>query len=201
MKEKAIKEAMMSIENRVRHVYNQAYEQSRIDRYSDYDDAYEKGLNDAWECAKNMVHMAPDERVSIFGISDNSYGNQRDVFLELSASEAIEKVRLYEEHEKSCDTCVYDPGSHEDFCKCCIHCVDYSKYKSNQTDDIKIGDEIISSMDTKCVVLGIGAWGDWSCITDEGQCFIMTKSKQTCWKKTGRHFDEIENVLKYMKDE
>ena len=103
-----VSKAMCDIDKNTRNwiekVYRQGYEDKREEECNcanQMQEIYEKGLNDAWECARKMAHMNPDERVNIFGISNNSYGNQRDVFLELSAFEAIDKIKEYENKQNN----------------------------------------------------------------------------------------------------
>lgn len=98
-----INKAMCDIDKNTRNwiekVYRQGYEDKQEEECNcanQMQEIYEKGLNNAWECARKMAHMSPNERVNIFGISNNSYGNLLDVFAELSASEAINKIKEYE---------------------------------------------------------------------------------------------------------
>lgn len=134
--------------------------------------AYEQGLNDAWECAKKLCQSA------MYGGSEEYC---REIFeltpfeivdvFDYSASQCIEKVKAYEKRQKQTE------------------------------DEIKVGDEITSYTDTNSLVIGIGAWGEWNCITAYGAVFEITKEKQKYWKKTGRHFDAIPEVLKQMNRE
>ena len=66
---------------------------------------YQQGLNDAWECAKRIVltktdvncpYFTLDELIKIFG-----YCTSQNVLCTYSASEAIEKVKAYEEQQKA----------------------------------------------------------------------------------------------------
>lgn len=60
------------------------------------DEAYQRGLKDAWECAKKISIMDSPTRDEIFGLVITS-----NIIDENSAPEAIEKIRQYEqEHEK-----------------------------------------------------------------------------------------------------
>ena len=109
IKGKAVHDAICSIENRVRHVYNQGFEEGKNYYIQKYGNAYNKGLEDAWECARKII-------------SDTCYGGYDaktlkqifgtpvipDVFKN-SASEAVVKLKEYEEQqkqsEKSCKDC------------------------------------------------------------------------------------------------
>ena len=66
---------------------------------------YQQGLDDAWECAKRIVltktdvncpYFTADELIKIFG-----YCTSQNVLCTYSASEAIEKVKAYEEQQKA----------------------------------------------------------------------------------------------------
>lgn len=69
-----------------------------------YSDGYEKGLNDAWECAKWIAlptqdgGMDYDTLLDIFGIN-----TWQKVFVSYSASEAIAKTKEYEKKKKADD--------------------------------------------------------------------------------------------------
>lgn len=58
---------------------------------------YQRGLNDAWECARKIVEMADPPYWGVF----NEYKN--DLFGKISASEAIAKLKSYEEKQKAED--------------------------------------------------------------------------------------------------
>ena len=60
-----------------------------------YEDGYQKGLSDAWEAARKIAYMYSEERRKIFG----------EIFIQkiqsiYSASEAIEKIRQYEQRQE-----------------------------------------------------------------------------------------------------
>ena len=61
------------------------------------EDAYTKGLNDAWECARELVHSrAPEEWDIMCDLFSVERGRQCDIIAKTTASEAIEKLREYE---------------------------------------------------------------------------------------------------------
>ena len=120
MKDKAIHDAMVSIENRVRHVYNQGFnqgfEEGRSCKYeqSDIEAAYQRGLDDTWECMKKICAevidggLDSDTLKQIFGTAIIV-----NIFKTNSASEAMAKLKEYEERQtqteektdKSCESC------------------------------------------------------------------------------------------------
>lgn len=60
-----------------------------------YEDGYQRGLNDAWEAARKIAYMYSEERKKVFG--ENLIRKIQDIY---SASEAIEKIRQYEEKQE-----------------------------------------------------------------------------------------------------
>ena len=62
---------------------------------------YERGLNDAWECAKKIVitdRLSCDELEKIFG-----YRSVDTIFRIFSASEVVTKIKEYEDRQKKTD--------------------------------------------------------------------------------------------------
>lgn len=68
-------------------------------------DIYQRGLNDAWEAARKIV-LSPDEGgtslTDIYVMFGNN-GSMQRVFRSYSASEAIDKLKVYEEKRKADD--------------------------------------------------------------------------------------------------
>jgi hypothetical protein len=73
---------------------------------------YQQGLNDAWECAKRIVLTKTDENSPYFTIDELieifGYCTSQNVLCTYSASEAIEKVKAYEEQQKADEIKVSD---------------------------------------------------------------------------------------------
>ena len=59
--------------------------------------SYQRGLDDAWEAARKIVKMADPPYWGVF----NEYKD--DLFVKITASEAIEKLKAYEEKQKADD--------------------------------------------------------------------------------------------------
>ena len=130
MKDKAIHDAMCSIENRVRHVYNQGYSvglaEGNINSGLFADkvrEAYNNGLEDAWECARKIFKS---ECATMKYIFHTAY--YPEIILNNSPTEAIAKLKEYEEQQKqseekpdkSCDDCRFaDLTLHEFPCSVC----------------------------------------------------------------------------------
>ena len=57
--------------------------------------SYQRGLNDAWECARKIASMPTDVTEPLF----NQFG-LHNIMANVSASEAIAKIKKYEENQK-----------------------------------------------------------------------------------------------------
>ena len=120
MKDKTIKNAMNDIDKIIRDVYSQGYndgiEFSNEAHGSTGD--YEHGLNDAWECVKKIFDMDGDTAKELFGdfLVDH-------ISRQFTASEAIAKIKEYEEKQKrTCDTCQYLHGGFNSLKNYCVNC-------------------------------------------------------------------------------
>ena len=152
MKDKAIKDAMNSIENRIRHVYNQGYEDGlkdgkasvQIDETEAYKLGYENGLNckeyiqidestayklgleAAWELARKLSNLGyNDTRKEIFG---EEYGLSINIIENFSVDEEYE-----EKQKRACDTCQYGGHTLQDIKKC-IYCDGRNGWTPKQTE-------------------------------------------------------------------
>ena len=129
----------------------------------------EQGRNEAWKAAKKIMSQngaswGMKDMKEIFGLSYST-----DIMLDLSASEAIEKIRAYEETKKP------------------------------EEDEIKVGDEVLISEDVKAVVLRTKMNNsDNYCfiVCSDGSGGKWKKSEL---KKTGRTFPGIVEVLKNLR--
>ena len=128
MKDKVIKDAMSSIENKIRHVYNQGLEDGLNDGLHDsiiinkdvYGQGYEKGSQDAWECARKIYQDLPiDKCIEIF---------EGKSWFDYTASEVIELLKDY------CEGCRYWDEESKRGCKSpCIEKIEYEeKQKQNE---------------------------------------------------------------------
>lgn len=93
------------IKKQAQELIEQAYqrgfkngENSRIDECAKaLDEAVIAGCDEAWEAVKKLMQMDLIERTKIFSeVGRSTY----DVIKDLSASEAIEKIKAYEEKKK-----------------------------------------------------------------------------------------------------
>ena len=74
-----------------------------IDIKSKINAAYQKGLSDAWECARKIIHMPEGDLLNIFTECYSAVCTSVQVFLKYDASEAIEKIRQYEQEKEEQD--------------------------------------------------------------------------------------------------
>lgn len=90
--------------------YNKAYTDRQIEEQFDDDrekainEAYQNGLNYAWECVQKIWNMIAPTRDKVFGTEPLA-----DILESYSASEAIAKVKEYEEKNAE------DEGMYRDF--------------------------------------------------------------------------------------
>lgn len=100
---------------RMKRCYDYGYEDGKADTpFTDTEEAekkaYERGLNDAWECARKMCCMEPEERLLAFDVS----GNHLAILSDLTAPKAMEKLKAYEEKQKQTeDIKVGDEVTHD----------------------------------------------------------------------------------------
>lgn len=130
MKDKVINDAMDSIKNRVSHVYNQGYNDGvklgASIRSDFFKTGYEKGLEEAWECARKILFDGSLSRDILTELGADSFCG---VIHKCSASEAIEKIKEYEERqkqsEKSCKNCKHGINGKMNFrsgrCEACYY--------------------------------------------------------------------------------
>lgn len=134
------------------------------------DTAYQRGLNDAWEAARKIIEMTDPPYWGVF----NEYKD--DLFGKISASEAIEKLKIYEEKQKVDDE------------------IKIGDEVESLYDDRTIVENTIPWIVTK-IREGYKGKKSYYGIDAEG-----TLRNNDFVRKTGRHFD-IDKILKQMKVE
>ena len=91
----------------------------------------------------------------------------------------------------------------DDICKKYTYSEAKAKYEEwrKKKDEIHEYDEIISEVpDKKAVIVHIDCWGQWHCVKSNG-IFMVEINQQGYWRKTGRSFPELGDVLKKMREE
>lgn len=141
-------------------------EQVKKDYDAFYEHGYEQGLADAWDAVTKIANIPYGEEEKVFGSSGWNFIKNHN------ASEAIEKIRQYEQE----------------------------KEEIKVGNEVKSGDEkyivlqkYLNNIDELMVVLfnrRDGEIGTWHMYNANGAIF----------EKTGRHFQEIAEVLRKMKE-
>lgn len=75
----------------------------KADVQSEAEDAYQRGLDDAWEAVRKIVHMPEGDLLNIFTECYSAVCTALQVLLKYDASEAIAKLKSYEEKQKADD--------------------------------------------------------------------------------------------------
>ena len=104
------KELLQKAHRTIENVYETGYADGCSDKQHDLEHDYAKGLEDAWECARNVV----DCEVPFEFWELSSGQSMLAVFKRYSAKEAIEKIREYEKKQQEAaeikvgDEVIYD---------------------------------------------------------------------------------------------
>lgn len=168
------KQAKYLIEQAYQRGYKEGYSKAENDYHAkteeDRQSSYELGLNMAWEAAKKIylsqIHggISGNALVEIFGYPTN------DILERFSASEAIEKLKEYEEQKKQ-----------------------------EEDTEIRVGDEI-QTLDGQIIgiVTYISKIEGFSILWRDGS--VGKRKNIYDYEKTGRAFPEIVEVLKKMQE-
>lgn len=130
---------------------------------------YEDGLNEAWEAAKKITCPNGYTWKELEKIFDNR--SIYRIFATNTASEAIEKIREYDEQTNNNNVVHVGDEIYSEMTNC------------------------------KAVVQYIDAWHGYHCFTNKGdQLVISTEIFNKDWIKTGKNYPQIEEVLKQMQE-
>lgn len=159
-----------------KQAYQRGYEEAYDTAYADAEEIYEsgkramyqKGLKDAWECARKIADMPYGEEEKAFGSGGWTF------IINHTASEAIEKIRQYEQEKE---------------------------------EQIQVGDEVIRHYknefmegdDAPSIFLSEED-GHFRCLAFNGRSIMIAEYPKNQYRKTGRHFPEIAEVLQKMKE-
>ena len=153
--------------------YTRGYEEADSNRRENAVYEYERGLNEAWECTKKIA-CTPEKGGYTWSALEQIFNTRSlsNIINTYTASEAISKIKEYEEKQKQTD------------------------------DEIKVGDEIYNlDKNYKSVVTAV-----FDTLSGPSAVYFTQNGK---WygdllknlHKTGRHFPQIAEVLKQMKEE
>lgn len=133
------------------------------------DEAYQEGLNDAWECAKKLVLMPYDsgfDNKTVKGIFGTTHCYS--IFENMPVSTVVAKIKDYEKQQKQADT------------------------------EIRVGDEVIVKGYRAIVIkVDIDYW--YRVVYENGNTDYI--HQDTITGKTGKHYSQIAEVLKELKED
>lgn len=132
----------------------------------------EQGRNEAWEVAGKLVSMGYKECNEVLGDHILTIDTVDEIFVRCTASEAVSKIKAYEEQKKQ------------------------------EQDEIKVGDEVAfhheDRPDTVMFVTKVAEDGFIDGMDAKGN--LYAEKNPNNWTKTGRHLNEIVEVLKKMQE-
>ena len=138
---------------------------------------YSKGTEDAWELARRIICPSDCCEDSISAHTKEIFNKEgleiRGIFKDLSYQEAKAK---------------------------------YEAWK-REKDKICVGDELEQTTvggihtGTKCIVVKIDGDNKMNGIRKDGSVIVCSSQVKRWWRKTGRHFPEVAELLKKMKEE
>lgn len=164
-------EIINALANVCKRARKEGYEEADSNQRENAVYEYERGLNEAWECAKKLRHMDYSTLYEVFKGDDVVIHNIQvkgleAVFEKYSASEVITKIKEHEESKK-------------------------------QADEIKVGDEVdVPQLDCKGIVIA-EANKETILVLSEYMDGLLRTEKHNV-KKTGRYFSEIGEMKKKM---
>ena len=150
------------------------FDQNGLDKLVDFDmcrprwfsEAYEQGMKDAWAAARRIVLEPGFGGLIVFEVVD--------IF---GTNSAYDVLRNFEPQEAIERLKAYD-----------------AKHQDDKAKAIEVGDEVICDCPSNNRTIVVRANGDnITIMRKDGACYSRTISGV---EKTGRHFDEIEAVLK-----
>ncbi len=189
----------------LRCAFDRGYRQGRDDEWAETqakqtEDEYDRGLNDAWRVVTEFLLMGDFDRGMTF--------NTRflDELLKLEPQNAVERLKLYNEKsepiERCCKNCKHSENGMIGNSKRCKDCYYDGVSKGNtlfepMETDIEVGDEVKrADIDKSVVILKFTEEGWALGMNEEGN---ISDVKLSVYKKTGKHFDQIAEVLNSLK--
>lgn len=96
------------LEQARKEAYEQGYENGFVAGHlkaeksgqSFYEDGYNRGLADAWDAARKIIHMPEGDLLNIFTECYSAVCTALQVLLKYDASECIEKIQAYEQEKE-----------------------------------------------------------------------------------------------------
>lgn len=161
-----ITESQSILQNRLYVAYDKGYEHGLKDNS---EEAYQKGLDDAWECARKILNaVVPYDCWNMGGYNHISHAIKC-----YSASEAIEKIRQYEEQKKA-------------------------EEEIKVGDEVIFNRDAPFKVIVTCVKHSGGKPLDYTVMANNGLMWDYVKPNEIT--KTGRSFPQIAEVLKQLQE-
>lgn len=165
----------------IEQAYQRGYKVGKDEAYKSpllTKDAYMQGLNDAWNAMQKFYEMSNADMESI-GLPVNDmvspHSNIYYILQNISVNEAFDLIRAYE-----------------------------GQKKQKEDSEIRVGDEVTDGNGIKGVVVGAfrNSFGvEYISVLGTGEDFEVPQvMPREDYKKTGRHFPEIAEVLKKLKE-
>lgn len=151
-------------------VYKAGYEEGQAEWHSIEDEEREMNYKRGLDDAWEHIEKLGQLTIGeIYEIFGVNYDNIYGIIADYTPSEFIKAIKEYEEKQTN--------------------------------DEVKQWDEICGNSDpqNKSIVISIGAWGDWNCVDKEGRTFTLNDEYKKHWKKTGKSYPELANVLEQLK--
>jgi hypothetical protein len=167
-----IEEMKRQAQNLIAQAYQLGYQEGREDALTVDSDKYrEQGRNEAWEAARKLVSMGYKECNEVLGDGILTIETNDEIFTRFTASEAIDKLRKYEEQKKQ-----------------------------EEDSEIHVGDEVMYHEDKGIVIREINTNICICMMMGYDGSYTMKAYKHEL-VKTGRTFHEIAEVMKKMRED
>jgi len=190
-----LKDTLKDLDKEEQKKVDEAYQKGYKDcetRYCSFDACpnrqaeYQRGLDDAWEAARKIFGYEIDGGIpidkigSVFGYSENATFCTADIIRHNTASEAIDKLKAYEEKQND----EIEVGD---------EVLWFMKGDDEGCDDIMdvCAPSVVTMVPNK-------ECDDYTIIESSGAMTVI--SKEQIYKKTGRHFD-IASILEDMRND
>jgi len=172
MKKQVIEQIATQIEELIEETYQDGVEAGKEQGKLPIERAaalVEQGRNEAWEAASKLVSMGYKECNKVLNDGVFTIVTNDEIFVQCTASEAIEKIRAYEQK------------------------------KQEEDAEIHVGDEVYNMYaEIIGIVTHISEIEGFSILWRDGS--VGKRKNISDFKKTGRHFPQISEVLKKMKE-
>ena len=164
----------------IEHVYQRGYTAGKEESKLSIEQAaalIEQGRNEAWEATKKIYlavskgGLSGDTIVSLFGAVTCN-----EVITNFSASEAIEKIKAYEEKKQEEDNIIHIG------------------------DEVVMKEHIPSEINGKAIVIAIDGCSKCGCNVMNANGDTDWIDRDEIDRKTGRHFPEIKELMKKLQE-